>query len=99
MAEMPKAAGLDFSEKVVVIGGGILAAMALTVVNPVLPTIDKELAHSAFDSMLVKQLFGFTSLATTTAMLLSSATSLYAADPAKQETFAVTKTSYPDSFS
>ena len=63
MAEMPKAAGLDFSEKVVVIGGGILAAMALTVVNPVLPTIDKELAHSAFDSMLVKQLFGFTSLA------------------------------------
>ena len=65
MAETAQAGapGLDFSEKVVVIGGGILAAMALTVVNPVLPSIDKELAHTAFQSMLVKQLFGFTSLA------------------------------------
>ena len=42
--------------------------------------------------MISRRTFGFTSLATTTAMLLSSAKSVQAADPAKQETFAVTKT-------
>ena len=63
MAEAPQAAGLDFSDKMVVIVGGILAAMALSVLNPVLPSIDKALSHSAADSSLVRQLFGFTSLA------------------------------------
>jgi MFS family permease len=55
--------GLSFGEKVVVLMGGIIAAMALTVLNPVLPVIEKELAHSATDQMLVKQLFGATTLA------------------------------------
>ncbi|MEO6716906.1 MAG: MFS transporter [Novosphingobium sp.] len=63
MAEAPQAPGLDFSDKVVVIVGGILAAMALSVLNPVLPSIDKALSHSPADSSLVRQLFGFTSLA------------------------------------
>jgi len=63
VAEVPKATGLDFSDKMVVIVGGILAAMALAVLNPVLPSIDKALSHSPADSSLVRQLFGFTSLA------------------------------------
>ena len=68
MAETPQAqaygaSGLDFSDKMVVIVGGILAAMALSVLNPVLPSIDKALSHSPADSSLVRQLFGFTSLA------------------------------------
>ena len=63
MAEAPKATGLDFSDKMVVIVGGILASMALSVLNPVLPSIDKALSHSPADSSLVRQLFGFTSLA------------------------------------
>ena len=62
-AETPKVSGLDFSDKMVVIVGGILASMALSVLNPVLPSIDKALSHSATDSSLVRQLFGFTSLA------------------------------------
>jgi MFS family permease len=57
------APGLDFSDKVIVIGGGMLASLALSVLNPVLPDIDKALSHSANDSSLVRQLFGFTSLA------------------------------------
>jgi len=63
MAETRQATGLDFSDKMVVIVGGILAAMALSVLNPVLPSIDKALSHSPADSSLVRQLFGFTSLA------------------------------------
>src|SRR5262245_6788527 len=55
--------GLDFGEKVVVLIGGILAAMALTVINPILPVIEKELAHGPTDAMLIKQLFGVTTLA------------------------------------
>ena len=57
------APGLGFGEKVVVLVGGILAAMALTVIKPVLPDIEKELARSATDAMLVKQLFGAVTLA------------------------------------
>lgn len=63
MAEAATDSGLDFSDKMVVIVGGILASMALTVLNPVLPSIDKALSHSPADSSLVRQLFGFTSLA------------------------------------
>lgn len=63
MTDPAPAKGLEFGEKVVVLGGGILAALALTAINPVMPIIDKELARSATDHMLVKQLFGFTSLA------------------------------------
>jgi MFS family permease len=57
------APGLTFGEKVVVLAGGIIAAMALTVLNPVLPAIEDELAHNATDRMLVKQLFGAVTLA------------------------------------
>ncbi len=63
MASSTSAPGLSFSDKVIVIGGGLLASFALSVLNPVLPKIDAALAHSATDSMLVRQLFGFTSLA------------------------------------
>jgi len=58
-----EAPGLEFGEKVVVLIGGVLAAMALTVIGPVLPMIEKELAHDATDAMLIKQLFGVTTLA------------------------------------
>lgn len=63
MATTASPPGLSFSDKVIVIGGGLLASFALSVLNPVLPKIDAALAHSATDSMLVRQLFGFTSLA------------------------------------
>jgi MFS family permease len=56
-------ARLEFSEKVVVLVGGIIASMALTVINPVLPNIEKALAHTATEHMLIKQLFGATTLA------------------------------------
>ncbi|MDR2857751.1 MAG: MFS transporter [Novosphingobium sp.] len=55
--------GLRFGEKVVVLLGGIIAGMALTVISPVLPSIEKALAHTPTDQMLVKQLFGVTTLA------------------------------------
>lgn len=55
--------GLDFADKAVVLSGGVLAGMALAAINPVLPSIDKDLARSATDSMLVKQLVGGVSFA------------------------------------
>jgi MFS family permease len=57
------APGLDWGEKVVVLVGGILAAMALTVINPILPMLESALAQGPTDAMLVKQLFGVTTLA------------------------------------
>ena len=56
-------AELTFGEKVIVLMGGIIAGMSLTVLNPVLPSIDKALAQTPTDHMLVKQLFGATTLA------------------------------------
>jgi MFS family permease len=56
-------AGLSFGEKIVVMMGGIIAGMSLTVLNPVLPSIEKALAHSPTDQMMVKQLFGVTTFA------------------------------------
>ncbi|MBW8753024.1 MAG: MFS transporter [Sphingomonadales bacterium] len=55
--------GLTMGEKVVVLMGGIIAGMSLTVLNPVLPSIEKALAHTPTDQMLVKQLFGITTFA------------------------------------
>ena len=63
MTATTSAPGLSFSDKVIVIGGGLLASFALSVLNPVLPKIDAALSHSPTDSMLVRQLFGFTSMA------------------------------------
>lgn len=64
MADGDSAQGeLTFGEKVIVLMGGIIAGMSLTVLNPVLPSIDKALAQTATDHMLVKQLFGATTLA------------------------------------
>lgn len=57
------ASGLGFGDKVVILGGAILAGLALSVLNPILPSIEKALAHGPTDAMLVKQLFGATSLA------------------------------------
>ncbi len=59
-----RAAGeLTFGEKVVVLMGGIIAGMSLTVLSPVLPSIEMALAHTQTDQMLVKQLFGITTFA------------------------------------
>jgi len=55
--------GLAFGEKVVVLAGGILAALSVTAITAVLPLIQKNLAHTATDAMLVKQLIGGVSLA------------------------------------
>ncbi|MBV1688343.1 MFS transporter [Novosphingobium sp. G106] len=57
------APGLSIGEKVVVLMGGVVAGMSLTVLNPVLPSIEKALAHTPTDQMLVKQLFGAVTLA------------------------------------
>ncbi len=63
MSDSAPAPGLTFGEKVVVLAGGIIAAMALTVINPVLPAIEEALAQNATDKMLVKQLIGAVTLA------------------------------------
>jgi MFS family permease len=55
--------GLTFGERVVVVLGGVIAGMALTVLNPILPSIETALAKTPTDQMLVKQLFGITTLA------------------------------------
>jgi len=55
--------GLDRGEKLVVLTGGVMASLAITAISAVLPTIDRELAHSATDSMLVKQLVAGVTLA------------------------------------
>src|SRR5258706_5459740 len=62
-AAVGAAGELTFGEKVVVLMGGIIAGMSLTVLNPVLPSIEKALAHTPTDQMLVKQLFGITTFA------------------------------------
>ncbi len=56
-------AKLNFGEKVVVMSGGVLAGLALAGMNPVMPSIERDLAHSDFDAMLVKQMLGVVSLA------------------------------------
>lgn len=58
-----QAPGLDFGEKAVVLLGGVLAAMAMTAITVVLPLMQKNLAHTDTDTMLVKQMIGGVSLA------------------------------------
>lgn len=67
---------LDLGSKLVIVLGGMLAALALTAINSVLPQIDEALAHSARGSMLVKQLIGGVGLA----MVLGSALSGFLVD-------------------
>ena len=55
--------GLNPGEKLVVLTGGVMASLALTAITAVLPTIEKALAHTPNDAMLVKQLIGGTTLA------------------------------------
>ena len=65
-SELANAAGtasLNYGDKVVIILSGVLAALALTALNSVLPLIETSLAHTPFDSMLVKQLIGGVALA------------------------------------
>lgn len=62
---------LDLGSKLVIVLGGVLAALALTAINSVLPQIDDALAHSARDSMLVKQLIGGVGLAMVFGAVLS----------------------------
>jgi MFS family permease len=54
---------VTLSLRIVMLCGGLLAALALVAINAVLPAIDAALAHSASDSMLVKQLLGAVGLA------------------------------------
>jgi MFS family permease len=54
---------LGFGDKVVILLSGVLAALALIALNSVLPLIDATLAHTPFESMLVKQLIGGVALA------------------------------------
>ena len=58
-----RAVRLDLGTKLVIVLGGVLAALALTAINSVLPQIQDALARSPGDSMLVKQLIGGVTLA------------------------------------
>ena len=49
--------------KIVMLSGALLAGLALVAVNAVLPAIDKALAHTPGDSLLVKQMLGAAGLA------------------------------------
>lgn len=49
--------------RIVMLSGALLAGLALVAINSVLPAIDKALAHTPHDSMLVKQMFGAVGLA------------------------------------
>jgi MFS family permease len=55
--------GLDPGEKLVVLVGGVMASLAITAISAVLPTIDRALAHTATEAMLVKQLVAGVTLA------------------------------------
>jgi MFS family permease len=63
LANAAVTASLNYGDKVVIILSGVLAALALTALNSVLPSIDASLAHTPLDSMLVKQLIGGVALA------------------------------------
>lgn len=67
---------LDLGTRLVIVLGGLMAALALTAINSVLPQIDDVLAHSDRDSMLVKQLIGGVGLA----MVLGAALSGFLVD-------------------
>jgi MFS family permease len=63
LADAASTASLSFGDKVVIVLSGVLAALALTALNSVLPLIEASLARTPFDSMLVKQLIGGVALA------------------------------------
>jgi MFS family permease len=63
LAEAELSSSLNSGEKVVIVLSGVLAALALTALNSVLPLIEASLAHTPLDSMLVKQLIGGVALA------------------------------------
>lgn len=54
---------IDVGSKLVMLCGGLLGALALMGVTSVLPLIETELAHTATDRLLVKQLVGIVGLA------------------------------------
>lgn len=54
---------VSWGERVIMLLGGVPAALALMALASVLPKIDAALAHSAQDSFLVKQLIGAVGLA------------------------------------
>lgn len=56
-------APLDLSTRWLICLGGLPGSLAMTAIGSVLPRIDTALAHSATDSMLVKQLIGAVGLA------------------------------------
>jgi MFS family permease len=59
----PEAKALEPGEKLVVLIGGVMASLAITAIGAVLPTIDRALAHTATEAMLVKQLVAGVTLA------------------------------------
>jgi MFS family permease len=62
-AEAASSSSLNLGEQVVIVLSGVLAALALTALTSVLPSIEANLAHTPLDSMLVKQLIGGVALA------------------------------------
>jgi MFS family permease len=61
--ETPTHQELDLTTKIVVLFGGVLATLGVMGIVPILPTIQTELAHGAYDAFLVKQLIGAVGLA------------------------------------
>jgi MFS family permease len=62
-AQATFAPSLSLGEKLIILLSGVLAALALTALTPVLPLIEASLARTPLDSMLVKQLIGGVALA------------------------------------
>jgi MFS family permease len=61
--EGPADQELDFTTKIVVLFGGVLATLGVMGIVPILPTIQARLALGAYDAFLVKQLIGAVGLA------------------------------------
>jgi predicted MFS family arabinose efflux permease len=53
---------LEWSARGIMLLGGLMVALALSAINSVLPQIEAELAHSAQDSLMIKQLIGIVGL-------------------------------------
>lgn len=66
---------LDPASRLIMLSGGLLAALAMTAINSVLPRIDEALGGTPTASLMIKQLVGGVGLA----MVLGSAISGYLA--------------------
>ena len=53
---------LEWRTKLIMLGGGVMTALALSAITSVLPQIEADLARSPDDSLLIKQLVGIVGL-------------------------------------